>query len=124
MECPMCKKSFDENTGRRPKKFCSDACKVKFWNGFKRVKKRIERAEIKAVVKEAVQNLATFGQSVVHTPSMTTGVTVEEVQQKQELQTEIDNLTAQMNAIQEGNFGTPLRNKLQDKINKLKKQLK
>jgi len=32
MECPVCKKEFDEKTGRRPKKFCSDACKVKFWN--------------------------------------------------------------------------------------------
>ena len=50
MKCPVCKKDFDEHTGRRPKKFCSDECKVKFWNAKKRVvvnnkpenKKRIE----------------------------------------------------------------------------------
>jgi endogenous inhibitor of DNA gyrase (YacG/DUF329 family) len=35
MECPICKKEFNEHTGRRPKKFCSDECKVKFWNAFK-----------------------------------------------------------------------------------------
>ena len=37
MECPVCKKGFNEHTGRRPKKFCSDGCKVKFWNTQKRV---------------------------------------------------------------------------------------
>lgn len=36
MECPVCKKGFDENTGRRPKRFCSDPCKVKFWNANKK----------------------------------------------------------------------------------------
>lgn len=39
MECPICKKEFNENTGRRPKKFCSDECKVKFWN----IQKKIQR---------------------------------------------------------------------------------
>ena len=37
MECPVCKIEFDEKTGRRPKKFCSDPCKVKFWNSQKKV---------------------------------------------------------------------------------------
>jgi hypothetical protein len=37
MKCPVCKKEFDEYTGRRAKKFCSDDCKVKFWNAFKKV---------------------------------------------------------------------------------------
>jgi hypothetical protein len=37
MKCPVCKKEFDEYTGRRAKRFCSDACKVKFWNAFKKV---------------------------------------------------------------------------------------
>lgn len=41
MECPICKKEFNEHTGRRPKKFCSDECKVKFWNAFKKVQKGI-----------------------------------------------------------------------------------
>lgn len=36
MECPVCKKDFNEKTGRRPKKFCSDECKVKFWNAKKK----------------------------------------------------------------------------------------
>jgi len=38
MNCPICKKEFNEKTGRRPKKFCSDVCKVKFWNGVKKHK--------------------------------------------------------------------------------------
>lgn len=44
MECPVCKKEFDEKTGRRPKKFCSDECKVKFWNSQKKIKKEPEPA--------------------------------------------------------------------------------
>jgi len=36
MVCPICKIEFNEHTGRRPKKFCSDGCKVKFWNAFKK----------------------------------------------------------------------------------------
>ncbi len=42
MDCPICKKEFDEKTGRRPKKFCSDACKVKFWNKFKKMQSGAE----------------------------------------------------------------------------------
>ena len=37
INCPQCGNQFDEKTGRRPKKFCSDDCKVKFWNGQKKV---------------------------------------------------------------------------------------
>ena len=63
MECPVCKKEFDEKTGRRPKKFCSDACKVKFWNAFKKVrdngtpenKKRILEEREKVSVKNFSQ---------------------------------------------------------------------
>lgn len=39
MQCQVCKKEFDEKTGRRPKRFCSNACKVKFWNAEKSTKK-------------------------------------------------------------------------------------
>ena len=42
MECPVCKKEFNEATGRRPKKFCSDPCKVKFFNAKKKVVKNNE----------------------------------------------------------------------------------
>ena len=37
--CPQCGNKFDEKTGRRPKKFCSDECKVKWWNEQRSVKK-------------------------------------------------------------------------------------
>lgn len=37
MNCPVCKKEFNEHTGRRPKKFCSDECKIRFWNDKKKV---------------------------------------------------------------------------------------
>lgn len=49
MKCPVCKKEFDEYTGRRAKKFCSDACKVKFWNAKKKVKKN-NKAKNKAAI--------------------------------------------------------------------------
>lgn len=39
MQCPICKKEFNEKTGRRPKKFCSDVCKVKWWNLQRAIKK-------------------------------------------------------------------------------------
>ena len=39
MNCPVCQNEFNPNTGRRQKRFCSDPCKVKFWNAFKKVGK-------------------------------------------------------------------------------------
>lgn len=36
MKCPVCEKEFISKTGRRPKKFCSDSCKVRFWNSKKK----------------------------------------------------------------------------------------
>ena len=35
--CPNCKKEFEEKTGRRPKRFCSENCKDTFWNFQKRI---------------------------------------------------------------------------------------
>lgn len=32
MNCPFCKKQFNPYTGRRAKRFCSNPCKVSFWN--------------------------------------------------------------------------------------------
>jgi hypothetical protein len=48
MECPVCKKQIEAYTGRRPKKFCGDVCKVKYFNAKKRV------AENKQEVKEDI----------------------------------------------------------------------
>ena len=31
--CPMCGKPVTQNPGRREKKFCSDKCRRKWWNG-------------------------------------------------------------------------------------------
>ena len=48
--CPQCGNQFDEKTGRRPKKFCSDECKVKWWNEQRSVKvdaKKPETTQIK-----------------------------------------------------------------------------
>jgi glycine/serine hydroxymethyltransferase len=49
MKCPVCKKEFDEHTGRRPKKFCSDACKVKFWNKNKIAKLKLNNQSPKGI---------------------------------------------------------------------------
>lgn len=46
MECPICKKEFNEKTGRRPKRFCSDGCKVKFWNAFKKANTKPREPQI------------------------------------------------------------------------------
>lgn len=52
MKCPVCKNDFNPDTGRRPKRFCSNACKVKFWNDFKKANQNTE--EIKKVVMDKV----------------------------------------------------------------------
>ena len=39
IKCPICGTEFDEKTGRRPKKFCGEPCKIKFWNASKRFAK-------------------------------------------------------------------------------------
>ncbi|MGH2563504.1 MAG: hypothetical protein ACRDE5_03260 [Ginsengibacter sp.] len=40
MKCQICGKEFNEYTGRRAKKFCSDVCKVKYWNKVRLSKKK------------------------------------------------------------------------------------
>lgn len=39
MQCPICQTEFNEHTGRRPKRFCGVACKIKFFN----LKKKADR---------------------------------------------------------------------------------
>ena len=51
MVCPVCKKDFDPHTGRRPKKFCSEECKVKYFNARKKVKEN-NRPENKKRIEE------------------------------------------------------------------------
>lgn len=52
MECPVCKKEFNEHTGRRPKRFCSESCKVKFFNAKKTVQKNNQPENKKEVEKQ------------------------------------------------------------------------
>ena len=86
--------------------FCSDKCRV-YWN-------REDAAGFhqKPIASQALEI------------SRNTTFISHATQNNDEIQSQIGKLTAEMNAISEGNFGTPLRNKIQDKINKLKKQLK
>lgn len=59
MKCPVCKNEFNPDTGRRPKRFCSDNCKVKFWNAKKKVAKNNKpekKAEIEQVRNPPVRN--------------------------------------------------------------------
>ena len=119
INCPQCGNLFDEKTGRRPKKFCSDACKVRFWNGRKNVARKLREAGVLVP--------PTFDDPN-HTPLSPPKVsyfpphTVE--YDKAEIQTQIDALEKQLSTIAEGIYGTPMRNKIQDKIAKLKRQLK
>ena len=45
INCPQCGDKFDEKTGRRPKRFCSDDCKVTWWNEQRSPKKEEKRAD-------------------------------------------------------------------------------
>ena len=58
MMCPVCKKEFDEYTGRKPKKFCSDACKIKFWNAFKKKRKTVSSQLDPEIPKETKEKVA------------------------------------------------------------------
>ena len=58
INCPQCGNQFDEKTGRRPKKFCTDPCKVKYWNAFK--KKVVENTEVGEIVKLKVESPITL----------------------------------------------------------------
>jgi hypothetical protein len=124
MKCPVCKIEFDEKTGRRPKKFCSDACKVKFWNGQKRV------AEILKAIGdvESHQNTQTWiDQNLNEIPKdqePPKGTTVTISLKDPSIQAQIDTLTAELTAIVgDSQLAQIMKNKIRDKITKLKRQL-
>lgn len=52
ISCPICGKEFDEKTGRRPKRFCSEPCKIKFWNANKKTPKKESVPEFKQSLDE------------------------------------------------------------------------
>lgn len=63
--CPNCGKEFNPNTGRRPKKFCSDACRSRFHNSQK-TRGYVKRATYEAVLAENLclkERLAILGQN-------------------------------------------------------------
>lgn len=124
MKCPSCGNEFDEKTGRRPKKFCSDPCKVKFWNAFKKMQKGANDPKVKKAVKESVNNLSDFGQTATHIPSMTTGISVENVEYKLKIQEEIDKHEAEIKTLGVGQWACIRKNGLERKIQQLQKLLK
>jgi hypothetical protein len=124
MKCPTCNIEFDEKTGRRPKKFCSDKCKVKFWNGQKRVAeilKAIGDVESHQTTQTWVdQNLNDIPKS--QEPPKSTAVTVS--LKDPSIQAQIDTLTAELTAIVgDSQLAQIMKNKIRDKITKLKRQL-
>lgn len=83
MECPVCKKEFDEYTGRRPKRFCSDECKIKFWNAKKKVAENI-KPENKKRIEEERHTPANVGQKHENSqPLSTMEKRLLEIQQEQ-----------------------------------------
>lgn len=67
MKCPVCKKDFNPDTGRRPKKFCTDECKVKFWNAAKKVQQN-NKPENKKRIEEERSATPDFGKDQVRMP--------------------------------------------------------
>lgn len=47
-QCLNCKKEIEEYTGRRPKKYCSDACRQKFFQAKKKTNPAPVKTESKA----------------------------------------------------------------------------
>jgi len=123
MECPICKKEFNEYTGRRAKKFCSDECKVKFWNAQKKViennkpenKERImkERNGANDKLDEAVRKYTSFGSASEFTEFKTVIDNSEKINQLEE----------EYKTVPDVGMGKKLRASIQNKIYKLKQQL-
>lgn len=121
MECPVCKNKFNEKTGRRPKKFCSDGCKVKFWNAQKRVtenKRRIEGERTAAKTDFAKSHKLPLSEKEAQLSAKIGECAHEDIQKQ------IDKFTEQKaEIIGTSSLSSALRNSLDRKIAELKKQL-
>lgn len=93
-QCPVCLKEFNQYTGRRPKRFCSEECKVKYFNAEKKIAKTLTDPKVKDAMKESIRNLVDFGQTAVHIPSMTVGISKDDVEQKLSPPKTLDELKA------------------------------
>ena len=124
--CKYCGEKIEPKTTRQ--EFCGSKCRV-YWNREKELEKLLPPQT--NVGRKVVNDMVTYGVGIHKADANGTVAHVpfnsKEGQQAvnlADIQAQIDKLTAEMDAIKEGNFGTPLRNKLLDKINKLKRQLK
>ena len=100
MICQICKTAFNEHTGRRPKKFCSDKCKVAFWNKNKKPK----------VVEIKNLNQTTNEIKPPEQPKTNFVINTEKIAE----------LEKELEGVPDFGLGKRLRRVLQDKIYKLK----
>lgn len=138
-KCLDCGSDVAQKEGKRPKLFCNGNCRNKYYYKKKaanKPKKKVGRPKKDAAPKDKdwALNFAKIAYKEQSAPAFDgkkmnryLGDEIGQMpplDQKQETQLQIDKLTAEMNGIAEGNVGTILRNKLQDKITKLKRNLK
>ena len=118
--CKYCGIKIEPKTTR--KQFCTPKCRV-YWN-----REQLDFTK-PAFTKEPLKSKVTY---VIPSPTHYEGkrmgnLRVDEMGQWQEpkpdIQAQIDKLTAEKNGIKEGHYGTPMRNKIQIQIDKLKKLL-
>lgn len=122
MECPVCKKDFDEKTGRRPKKFCSDGCKVKWWNAKKKVVVNNKPKNKERILYERSSTAQFDGKRI-------NPLTIDEMAQwveptkNPEIQLQIDKLQEDIKNFGTNQLGQIMKNAALKKIENLKKEL-
>ena len=127
-KCQYCEKEVPQKDGKRARLFCNGNCRNKYYyqkQAANKPKKKVGRPKKTVAEKGGLWYVpeGMGAKSEVTNPKVT-WFPPHTPNASDDIQSQIDKLTAEMNAIQEGNFGTPLRNKIQDKIAKLKKLLK
>lgn len=107
MNCPTCKKEFNPHTGRRPKKFCSDNCKVKYFNArkvLKNIKEDLKQVD-KLIEKYSNPNATVLADFLL--PN---------------IQKQIDDYTEELKHLGDGAIGKKRKRFVEDKIFNLKSQ--
>ena len=118
MDCKYCQKEVQQVVGKRAKEFCNNSCRSNFWYAQNKKGKQVKKDPAltyphlylpKAEIEEEKIKVTWFPP---HHDS------------PEAIQAQIDKLEADIKGFGTGQLGQIMKNKTQDKINKLKKQLK
>ena len=124
-KCQFCEKEVPQKDGKRARLFCNGNCRNKYYyriNAANKPKKKAGRPKKDAALK--FPHLYVPKGEVGTEKPKATWLPPHAKIGSEDIQAEIDALEKQLSTIAEGIYGTPMRNKIQDKIAKLKKLLK